>query len=209
MLEKQLYSLSYSKSGEAVFFSHLDTMRILERAVRRSGVEVCYTEGCNPHIRLSVYHAVPVGVATEGDWFSMKLKEPLEPEALKQRVDAMLPPGFAIVRAQAGAPPVKERSAFHLAVHFSGCRSAATAAADALLRRTAVEVTGTRKGKPYSRDVRPFFRGYQVMDGYIRFHVEATAEAKPRLSELAEVLYDLSAGEGFFVELVRILDEPS
>jgi radical SAM-linked protein len=209
MSEKYLYSLAYAKSGDAVFLSHLDTMRVLERAVRRSGVEVCFTRGMNPHIRLSVYTALPVGVATDGDWFSLKLEEHLESDALKERINGQMPSGFAIVEAREGAPPVKDRVALHLAVHYKGSESAARAAAESLFERDCLMVSGERKGKSYTKDIRPFFKSFTLEPGFIRIRVDASDGQKPRLGELAKVLYRLSEGADFDVHLVRIMNPVS
>ena len=206
MPDNYLYSLAYAKSGDAVFLSHLDTMRILERAIRRSGVKVCFTRGMNPHIRLSVYTALPVGVATDGDWFSLKLEERLEPEILMERINGQMPSGFAIAEAREGEPPAKDRVALHLAVHYSGPESAVRAAVESLFGSDCLMVSGERKGRPYSKDIRPFLKRYSLEQGFIRIEADASDGQKPRLGELAKILYRLSEGADFDVHLVRIMN---
>ena len=52
MNEKEIISLRavYSKRNRARYISHLDVTRCMQRAVKRAGLPVWYTEGFNPHI---------------------------------------------------------------------------------------------------------------------------------------------------------------
>ena len=45
--------LSITKGEELRFLGHLDYLRTLERAVLRAGIPVAFSEGFNPHMKLS------------------------------------------------------------------------------------------------------------------------------------------------------------
>ena len=55
--------LMFSKTGNAVWISHLDTMRLFQRAFKRSGFHLKHTQGFNP--RPSVSIALPLSVGVE------------------------------------------------------------------------------------------------------------------------------------------------
>lgn len=55
--------IRYSKTGSAKYISHLDLTRIFQRAMLRAGVDLCYSQGFNPHPYLSV--ALPLSVGFE------------------------------------------------------------------------------------------------------------------------------------------------
>lgn len=55
--------LLFSKTGNAVWISHLDTMRLFQRAFKRSGFHLKHTQGFNP--RPSVSIALPLSVGVE------------------------------------------------------------------------------------------------------------------------------------------------
>lgn len=55
--------LLFSKTGNAVWISHLDTMRLFQRAFKRSGFHLTHTQGFNP--RPSVSIALPLSVGVE------------------------------------------------------------------------------------------------------------------------------------------------
>lgn len=55
--------LVFSKTGDAVWMSHLDLMRLFQRAFKRAGLPLTHTQGFNP--RPSVSIALPLSVGVE------------------------------------------------------------------------------------------------------------------------------------------------
>ena len=55
------YALLFSKTGNIRFTSHLDLLRIFKRAFRRAGIEVSYSQGFNPHPRMSFCQPLSLG----------------------------------------------------------------------------------------------------------------------------------------------------
>ena len=51
--------------------SHLDVMRLLERALRRSQLPVSYSEGFHPLPRITIALALPLGVEAFGEWMEI------------------------------------------------------------------------------------------------------------------------------------------
>lgn len=47
-----MITLKYRKSGNAVFISHIDTLRGMVRAIRRAEINMAYSKGFNPHMLL-------------------------------------------------------------------------------------------------------------------------------------------------------------
>lgn len=94
--------LFFSKTGRAKYISHLDLMRAMSRALKRSELPVWYTEGFNPHIYLTF--ALPLSLGIEGKRESMdfRLTRPLPPQEVVDRLNANLPEGLAALDA---APP--------------------------------------------------------------------------------------------------------
>ena len=84
-LPKGTYRLRirYSIGLELRFLSHLDNIRTIFRAVRRSEIPVAYSEGFNPHQKVSFGPPLPVGYTSEAEYFDMVLTEPFREEFLK------------------------------------------------------------------------------------------------------------------------------
>ena len=57
------YRLLFSKTGRAVYISHLDLMRTLTRAFLRAECRLKYSEGFNPHPQISIALPLSVDVA--------------------------------------------------------------------------------------------------------------------------------------------------
>jgi hypothetical protein len=81
-------------------------MDLLERIVRAADLPVRYTEGFNPHIRLSMGPALPVGHEGEAEMFDVDCTAPVRLQHL-ERANALLPEGMEITDARPlllGAP---------------------------------------------------------------------------------------------------------
>jgi len=92
------YRLMYAKRGDARFLSHRMVMDALERALRGGAVPVHYTEGYNPHIRLSMGPALPLGTEGLAESFDVDCTAPLGRRHV-EAINALLPEGLAILDA--------------------------------------------------------------------------------------------------------------
>jgi radical SAM-linked protein len=89
------YRLSFEKLGDARYLSHRNTMDVLERALRASGAPVRYTEGYNPHLRMSMGPALPLGHESRHELFDVDVLDALA-DAHLRAVNDRLPPGLRI-----------------------------------------------------------------------------------------------------------------
>ena len=64
----QRLRLRYAKRGRLRFSSHRDFQRAFERALRRAGVPMAYSQGFNPHPRVSYANSAPTGTASEAEY---------------------------------------------------------------------------------------------------------------------------------------------
>ena len=55
-----------AKTGRAKYISHLDFVRCVQRAIRRSGLPVHYTNGFHPHMEAVFATALPLGMESTG-----------------------------------------------------------------------------------------------------------------------------------------------
>jgi len=92
--------IGFSKSGSLALISHLDTLRLLERALRRSGLPVSFTGGFHPLPRLQLALPLPLGVEGLGEWMDLEFVDCVDPAAVRSRLQAELPPGFQLLTAQ-------------------------------------------------------------------------------------------------------------
>jgi radical SAM-linked protein len=95
----------YAKRGRARFTSHRDFSRAFERALVRAEVPMAYSSGFNPHLRISYANASPTGAATEAEYLEIALAAVCDPAAVKEALDAALPPGLDVVSVVESSGP--------------------------------------------------------------------------------------------------------
>ena len=100
----QKVRLRYAKRGRLRFTSHRDVARALERALRRAGVPMAYSQGFNPHPKVSWVGASPTGVASEAEYVELALVRVLDPLVLARELDRALPPGLDVLDAVTAGP---------------------------------------------------------------------------------------------------------
>jgi len=89
--------IKFTKGDEVKFVSHLDMLRLFQRAFRRASLPLAFSQGFNPHPLMSFATALSVGVTSAGEYLDVILTEELPTERIKNEVNAMLPVGVEIV----------------------------------------------------------------------------------------------------------------
>ena len=67
------YRVKFSKNGPVRFVGHLDMMRYFQKAIRRAGLPIKYSEGFNPHQIMSFAAPLGVGVTSDGEYMDIEL----------------------------------------------------------------------------------------------------------------------------------------
>ncbi len=91
--------LRFSKTGRAVYISHLDLMQTMQRAFSRAGCALKYSEGFNPHPLISIALPLSVGAASLCELMDFRLREEAELSELPARLTAALPEGVEVLEA--------------------------------------------------------------------------------------------------------------
>jgi radical SAM family uncharacterized protein/radical SAM-linked protein len=195
--------IGFAKTGSLALISHLDLLRLLERALRRTGLPVSFTGGFHPLPRLQVALPLPLGVEGTGEWLDLEFTEVVDPAAVRSRLQAELPPGLRLLSA-AVVPSFGPSLSQELAAaewHFS-LRSEATPspsppgraewqrAIDRVLASTTLLWHDTdKKGRPRQRDCRPDLLKLQLIEtdgvvdtppGCVRLALRASVDAAGR-----------------------------
>ncbi|MFI7597327.1 TIGR03936 family radical SAM-associated protein [Actinoplanes sp. NPDC049681] len=95
----QRIRLRYAKRGPLRFTSHRDFARAFERALRRAGVPIAFSQGFTPHPKISYASAAPTGVGSEAEYLEIGLQAEVDPAALVAALDAALSPGLDVLDA--------------------------------------------------------------------------------------------------------------
>lgn len=122
-MEKINLRASFEKSGRAVFISHLDLVRTMQRAVKRSGLPVWYTQGFNPRIYLNFPLALSLGVVGKKEYMDFAVTEEIDLEKAREVLDKAMPEGLKILDV---SKPVHENKEIAFAEYIIKFKSGAT-----------------------------------------------------------------------------------
>ncbi|MFZ5814937.1 MAG: TIGR03936 family radical SAM-associated protein [Bacillota bacterium] len=150
-----------SKTGLARFFSHLDLQRTLERSLRRAGLPIAYSQGFNPHPRISFASALATGTSSDGEFIDVELVEPMDPAEFVAQANAACPQGLRLLEARV-APDGKGDSlqallnAAEYRITLAGAEPGPLrSAVEALLAAELLEVTKEGRTGPRPVNIRP------------------------------------------------------
>ncbi len=88
----------FARGKEVKFISHLDMMRVFERALRRSHIPVSYSCGFNPRPKLVFGLPLAVGVTSEGEYVDIVLDEEMKNDVFMEKMNGSLPAGLKILK---------------------------------------------------------------------------------------------------------------
>ena len=89
--------LLFEKTGNAVWISHLDLMRLFQRAFKRAGLPLTHTQGFNPRPSVSIALPLSVGVESVCELLDFTLDGETVPcEEICKRLNETLVPGVRV-----------------------------------------------------------------------------------------------------------------
>ncbi len=158
--------LLFEKTGNAVWVSHLDLMRLFQRAFKRAGLPLKHTQGFNP--RPSVSIALPLSVGTQSHCELLDFDLDCEFDQWDQLVDRLnsaLVEGVSVLSVYHDGRKFRDlslmRSKITLEYDLSVTNNAATAILE-LLSRDALIVPKKTKSGPQEQDIITMIRNVTV-----------------------------------------------
>jgi radical SAM-linked protein len=100
----QRLRIKFSRGPEIKFISHLDIIRLWQRAFNRAGIEIAYSTGFTPHPRISLAAPLPLGVTSEAELMDMFCVKGVAPHYFVSAVNQQLPPGMTADKVYPIAP---------------------------------------------------------------------------------------------------------
>lgn len=100
--------MKFSKTGRAVYISHLDLMRTITRAFLRAGIRLKYSEGFNPHPNISIALPLSVGCESVCEIMDFKLAEDISCDEIKSALSVQMPEGIEVISVYESERKVKD-----------------------------------------------------------------------------------------------------
>lgn len=172
------YRIWYTKEHMAVFLSQLELQAIFERVLRRANLPPAFSQGFHPLPLLSFGRALPVGVASRAEWFTIVLREYFPADEVRRRLAGRLPRGMEVTFVEELHPSKKHPQAIFEAytLRFTGAAEQQEAFKAAWLQmkeRTSFLMTRETKRGERTDDIRPLFHAISIEeDGSIRLEFD-------------------------------------
>jgi radical SAM-linked protein len=94
------YHMVFAKIDNGRFLSHLEMATVFQRAMRRAGLPLAYSQGYHPSPRISFGDALPLGLESRVEEMEVVLRQPLTTSEICSRLNAELPPGLEVLEAE-------------------------------------------------------------------------------------------------------------
>ncbi|MDO4869599.1 MAG: TIGR03936 family radical SAM-associated protein [Bacillota bacterium] len=98
------YIIEFSKTGTICYTSHLDIMKVFKRAFKKSGIEIAYSQGFNPHPKMGFGQPLSLGYWGLEEYVEFETAaseiadENMPPEDMLKAVAGVMPEGLRLNR---------------------------------------------------------------------------------------------------------------
>lgn len=203
--ERIRLAIWFSIEGDIRFLSHRDALRLWQRVVSRSGLPVVYSEGFNPHPRISLPLPRSVGMSGRKELFIVELKYPVSGEQVMDQLQGHLPAGFSItgVAGIAGSKAVLPVWAeYRISFNKGVDRDMVLSGVQQFHASERRPVSRAARGRHPARciDLRESISRLELEGSGLRCRVEIQKEGTARVDELLGVL---GLGPAMIAEICR------
>ncbi len=160
--------LLFTKQGDAVWMSHLDLMRLFQRAFKRAGLPLTHTQGFNPRPSVSIALPLSVGVESGCELLDFALEEAsVSCREICDRLNDALVEGVQVLACYENGRKLKELALLRTQVtleYDSGIPAGAREALESLFSRKELSVEKRGKNGPVQQNIIPMIRRLAVLE---------------------------------------------
>ena len=156
----------FSKTGNAIWISHLDLMRVFQRAFKRAGLPLTHTQGYNPRPSVSIALPLSVGVESECELLDFDLEgEKVSCDVIRDKLNEALVEGVKVLQVYEDGAKIKHLSYLDCTVSLEydkGIPENAIDQVEELFRREEVLVEKKSKNGVKDENIIPMIRSFHV-----------------------------------------------
>lgn len=154
--------LLFTKTGEAVWMSHLDLMRLFQRAFKRAGLHLTHTQGFNPRPSVSIALPLSVGVESQCELLDFELDgDEVTFKEIAERLNQALVEGVELRRAYPNGMKIKNLALLDCEISMeydAGIPESAEERINELFSRETLLVEKKGKNGSTQQDIIPMIR---------------------------------------------------
>lgn len=194
-LSKKRIRVKFSKTGHLRFISHLDTIRLIMRAVGRANINVAYTKGFRKHPRIAFGPPLPTGVSGQKEYFDLFFEQPFSGE-IKLLLNRVLPEGLQILDTRPvfiKAPSISK--IVSLLYYRLQPIKINKEEINGLLKKDSLLVKRKKADKEIEFDIKPYIYSMEVKEDRLNVFIKFLPEGSVRIEEILSCLdiHNLSA----------------
>lgn len=159
--------LLFEKTGNAIWISHLDLMRLFQRAFKRAGLPLTHTQGFNPRPSVSIALPLSVGVESFCELLDFDLDgDAISCEDICDRLNKVLVNGVRVLQVYDTGRKVKELSFLRCSVtleYDNGIPTNAQMQLQDLFSKTSVIVPKKGKNGIQEQDIIPMIKSMDIV----------------------------------------------
>ena len=190
----KLIRFKYKKEDEMIFISHLDLQRLLQRAFRRAKINLSYSEGFNPHPKMSYGNALALGVESQGEYVDIEIEDDIDVKEFLERINEQLPEGIKFIKGQEIDPKTPSLSSvivygeyiFNIDLESPLSKEFVKSRVLNFIKSEEIIVTKkNKKGKNVDVDIRPLIRNFDLVsldDNRVTFESTIATGSKANLN---------------------------
>ena len=156
----------FVKTGEAVYISHLDLMRVFQRSFARAELHLTHTQGYNPRPSVSIAMPLSLGVASQCELLDFELDGQDVPcDEICDRLNEKLIPGVRVLEVYENGRKIRDLSLLRCMVKLeydAGVTEDMANKIRALFARESLTVTKKGKNGLTQQDIIPLIRRLDV-----------------------------------------------
>lgn len=167
----------FEKVGSARFISHLDLMRLFQRAFKRAGLPLTHTQGFNPRPSVSIALPLSLGAESHCELLDFDLESSVPPEGIRDRLNAALIDGIRVREVYDNGAKIKYLALLQsrLTLEYDGgIPAGAEAAIGQLFAREALVLEKKNRNGVTQQDIIPMIRNLEISrisEGELRLDV--------------------------------------
>ena len=156
----------FEKTGNAVYISHLDLMRLFQRGFKRAGLHLTHTQGYNPRPSVSIALPLSVGVESHCELLDFELEgEPVSCEEIMDRLNQALVDGVKVRSVYEDGDKTKDLSLLDCTVYLEydqGISDEMVKELEALFAQPTLLVEKRSKNGMADQDIIPMIRNIAI-----------------------------------------------
>ncbi len=181
----------FSKQGNMKYVGHLDLMRYFQKAIRRSRLDIAYSNGFHPHMIMSFASPLGIGLTSDAEYMDIELKTPVSSkEAIEtlnsNGVEGILVTGFVKIPENKASGAMANVAAADYQVNFRKGHEPKKGWEEkfsSFMEMKSIPVLKKTKRSEKEMDIRPMIYDWSVNDGsvFLRLASGSTQNLKPDL----------------------------